>query len=233
MTRIIHPNKGDDEAGFFSDTSERTAVVLGATGLVGSHLVQRLLEDNRFGKIKVFTRRNLAITSEKLEEHIVDFEDAEQWKHLVQGDVLFSALGTTRRKAGGKKAQFRVDFHYQYEFARIAAKNGMSAMVLVSSIGAAPNSKLFYPRIKGKLEQEVALLGFKHLVIIRPGPLYGPRPERRTGEAFGVFVIRALNRLGMMKKYRPIHGDQVAAAMIRSLLHLKREPVIWSDQEVV
>ncbi len=225
-------NESQQLTELFPNPSEKTAIVIGATGLVGYQLVQLLLTDSGFRKVKVFARRTLSISSLKLEEHIVDFEEIDRWKKKLTGDVLFSALGTTRRKAGSKQAQFRIDHHYQFAASKAAAENGVSVMVLVSSVGANPKSNLFYPRIKGLLERDVKELPFRYLVIVRPGPLYGPRPEKRTGEALGILVIRFLNRFGIMKRYKPIHGNEVAAAMIGSLSRLKSKTVIWSDQDL-
>ena len=101
------------------------ALVIGATGMVGSQLIQQLLADDRFEKIRVFSRRSLAITHPKLEEHLIDFNFPEQWRGLVRGNVLFSALGTTLSKAGSKGAQFKIDYKYQYQFAKAASENGV------------------------------------------------------------------------------------------------------------
>ncbi len=216
----------------FPNPSEKTAIVIGATGLVGYQLVQLLLTNSSFRKVKVFARRTLSISSPKLEAHIVDFEEIDSWKEALTGDVLFSAMGTTRRKAGSKQAQFRIDHYYQHACAKAAAENGVPVLVLVSSVGANSKSRLFYPRIKGLLEKDVCELPFQHAVIIRPGPLYGPRPEKRTGEVLGMMFVRLMNRFGIMKRYRPIHGSEVAKAMIRSISVLTRRKMVWSDLDL-
>lgn len=227
-----YQEKGNNPTEPFHNPSYKTAIVIGATGLVGYQLVRLLLNDGSFGKVKVFTRRTLNLSSSELEEHIVDFEKLNSWKDALTGDVLFSALGTTRRKAGSKQAQFRIDHHYQHTCAKAAAENGVPVLVLVSSVGADPKSRLFYPRIKGLLERDVYELPFQHVVIIRPGPLYGPRPEKRTGEAFGMMLVRIMNRFGVLKRYRPIHGEEVARAMIRSIGVLTRRKMVWSDLDL-
>ncbi|MBW6497928.1 MAG: NAD(P)H-binding protein [Bacteroidales bacterium] len=194
----------------------KTALVIGATGLVGFQLVKQLIEDKDFVKVVVFSRRATGLSSPKLEEHIVDFDRPEQWQHLVKGDVLFSALGTTLAKAGGKKAQYQVDHSYQYQFAAAAARNAVPVYVLVSSAGANPKSSTFYMRMKGELERDVKELLFSTILLIKPGPLHGERKERRLGENLGVALIRFFNTLGLFRKYRPIGGDVVARAMIQS-----------------
>src|ERR1700743_749739 len=114
----------------------KTAIVIGATGLVGSELTRLLINDSRYERVKIFVRKPTGITSDKLEEHIVDFGEPDKWKRFVTGDVLYSALGTTLRAAGSKDEQYKVDYTYQYRFAKIAAANGVSAYVLISAAGS-------------------------------------------------------------------------------------------------
>jgi uncharacterized protein YbjT (DUF2867 family) len=194
----------------------KKALIVGATGLVGSHLVKLMLEDVRFGEVTVFVRRPTGINHPKLREHLVDFSRPTEWQHLVKGDVLCLALGTTRAKAGGKKAQYQVDHGYQFQFAAAATRNMVPVLVLVSSAGASTGSSFFYMRMKGQLEQDVRGLVFQRTVIIRPGALTGPREENRPAEKIGVAVIRLLNRIGIMRKMRPIHGNTVAKAMVNA-----------------
>ena len=129
------------------------ALVIGATGATGKDLVNKLLEDKDFQEVHAFVRRPLNIKNEKLKAHVVDFEKPEEWKDLVKGDVAFSCLGTTLKDAGSKDAQRKVDFDYQYQFAKNAKENEVEDYILVSSYGANPNSKIFYSRMKGELEK--------------------------------------------------------------------------------
>ena len=196
----------------------KTAIVIGATGLVGSNLVKQLFEDDQFGNIITFTRRKTGLSHEKLEEYVIDFNIPDSWQHLVKGDVLFSALGTTIKTAGSQQAQYLVDYTYQFNVAKAASDNGVPAYVLVSSAQASPKSRIFYSRMKGELERDVKTLAFKQIRILQPGPLEGDRPENRTGEKVGVFLLHALNNLGLFRRYKPIGGDIVARAM-RALSH--------------
>jgi uncharacterized protein YbjT (DUF2867 family) len=191
----------------------RLANVIGASGLVGHQLVIQLLENTEFEKVRIFVRRKTGIVHPKLEEQIIDFNQPGNWKHLVQGDVLFSTLGTTIKTAKTKENQYRVDFTYQYEFAKAAVENCVPAYVLVSSVGANPKSLVFYSRIKGELEEAVAKMNFKKLLIFRPSILDGDRQEKRAGEKVGLIVSRFLTRF-MLKKYRPTPVDVLAAKMI-------------------
>src|SRR5690606_8838097 len=133
---------------------------IGATGATGRDLLDLSLKDDVLDRVTVFARRDLNLKHDKLETHVIDFDHAEKWKHLVQGDVLFSCLGATRKTAGSKEAQWNVDFEYQYRFARAASENGVPVYVLVSAGFASSRSPLFYSRMKGKLEEAVSKLTF-------------------------------------------------------------------------
>jgi uncharacterized protein YbjT (DUF2867 family) len=198
----------------------RTAIVIGATGLVGSSLVQQLLADVRFDRVKIFVRRKTSLQHAKLEEHVISFDAIETWSMKVTGDVLFSALGTTLKTAGSKEAQYKVDFEHQYNFAKAASQNGVPVYVLVSSAMASENSRIFYTRMKGQLENAVAALPFQSIQILKPGMLVGNRKEARPGEKIGTAILRALNAIGILKKQKPIPAETVAKAMINvSFLH--------------
>ncbi len=196
---------------------EKVANVIGASGLVGNQLVNQLLNTTDIEKVVIFVRRKTGMIHTNLEQHIIDFDKPESWKHLVQGHFLFSALGTTMKKAKTRENQYRVDFTYQYDFARVAAENGIPVYVLVSSMGANAKSSVFYSRIKGELENAVEKLNFRKLLIFRPSILDGIRKEKRAGEKFGLIVSRFITRF-MLKKYRPTPIDLLATKMIRMSL---------------
>lgn len=198
------------------ENSNKTALVIGATGLVGTELVTQLLDDKRFEKVILFGRRSLNRPHDKLTEHIIDFDQPHTWQHWVQGDVLFSTLGTTLKQAGSKEAQYKIDYHYQYDFAKAASDQGVTHYVLVSSASASPDSKIFYSRMKGELERDISKLPFKSISILQPSLLYGDRKEKRLGESIGYSIIRRLNALSILKKYRPIHAATVAKGMVKA-----------------
>lgn len=208
----------------------KTAIVIGATGLVGSHVLELLLEDERYDSVKVFHRRTTGINHPKLEEHIVEFDDIEKWKYLVIGDHLFSALGTTLKKAGSKKAQYKIDFTYQYEVAKAAFENQVPGYALVSSIGANAKSSSFYTRIKGELEGAVLKFRFKELLILRPSFLDGDREEFRMGERVGIVVASLICKLPGLKKYHPIKASTVAKGMIDGLQKSQLNTVYESNE---
>jgi uncharacterized protein YbjT (DUF2867 family) len=194
--------------------NQRTAIVIGATGLVGSQLLQLLLMDERFGKVKLFGRRPVGIQHSKVEEHVINFDQPEQWSHLITGDVLFSALGTTLKQAGGKEAQYKVDYVYQYRVAEAASRNNVPVYVLISSAMANEHSRIFYTRMKGELERDIKQLPFQHIHLLQPGMLAGERKEKRAGEKFGLAALQFLNRLGIAKKQKPVQDVIVARAMV-------------------
>ena len=208
-----------------------TANIIGATGLVGKQLVEMLLENEKFEKVRIFVRRDPQIVHPKLETFIVDFSDKETWANQLQGDVLFSVLGTTLKQAGNKEKQYEIDFSYNLNFAQIAKENGIESYVLVSSVGANSKSSVFYTRMKGELDEAVQKIGFKNLIILRPASLTGKRKEKRIAEVISVPILNFLTRI-VMKKYRPISDRTVAKAMINAVLFPNNKKAIWEGHEI-
>ncbi len=196
-----------------------TAIVIGATGLVGSELVRQLLQDPRFGTVKVFVRRSTGISDPKLEEHLVDIGNPDSWKAQVTGDVIFSALGTTLKRAGSKEAQWKVDYEGQLAFSQAAAANHVPALVLISAAGASARSPIFYSRMKGELDQQIRKLPIQRITILKPGILAGDRAESRPAEKASISVMQFLGKIPGLRRYRPIHASLVARAMIHAALN--------------
>lgn len=209
----------------------KKAILIGATGLVGSHVLQLLLSDERYESVKVFHRRSTGISHTKLQEHIIDFDYPGKWNHLIKGDHLFSALGTTIKKAGSKEAQYKIDFTYQYEVVKAASINNVQCFALVSSLGADSNSGSFYPRIKGELDEAVQKLDFEDRLIVRPSFLDGDRNEFRLGERIGIAVAKVVCKLPGLKKYHPVKAETVAKAMIEGL-NSKQSKHILESQDI-
>lgn len=189
------------------------AIVLGATGAVGLDLVEMLLKDDTFSEVEVFVRRAMPIENGKLITRIVDFKKPSEWQDMVKGDVVFSCMGTTLKAAGSKERQYEIDYTYQLEFAQAAHSNGVPIYILVSSAMANANSKLFYTRIKGELEEAIQQLHFQKEVIMRPPSLIR-KNTTKTDEKVTVTVLKVLNALGLFKKQRPMPTEVVAKAMI-------------------
>jgi uncharacterized protein YbjT (DUF2867 family) len=195
----------------------KKAIIIGTTGMVGNQLIQSLIESEDYSEIVSLVRRPGEIKYPKLTEHVINFDMPDTWSKYVSGDVLFSTLGTTIAQAKSKEAQYRVDFTYQYTVAEIAAKNGVSHYVLISSAGANSNSKAFYMRMKGELEDAVRKLPFEYISILRPGILEGVRIQNRAGEKIGIQIMNGLNKVGLFKRYKPIKAESVAKAMIMAV----------------
>lgn len=195
----------------------KTALVIGATGLVGEQLVLQLLDHPEFENVVVFGRRKLGVSHPKLEEKLIDFDRPESWNEWVKGDVAFSSLGTTIKTAKTKENQYRVDYTYQYEFAKAASGNEIPTYVLVSSLGADPKSSVFYSRMKGELDEAVAKLPFQKTVIVRPSILDGNRKEKRPAEKVSLAIMRFLSKI-ILKKYHPTPVDLLANSMIKLAL---------------
>lgn len=185
------------------------ALIIGATGATGKDLVTQLLADDTYNEVHCFVRKPLALTHPKLHAHIVNFETPEAWADLVRGDVAFSCLGTTLAMAGSKDAQWRVDYDYQYAFAQQCKANGVPTFVLVSAAGATAQSKLFYNHMKGQLEDAVKALDFSCLLIFQPSVLIRSNSDR-SGENFTVKAFKFLNKLGILKRYRPMPTEVLA-----------------------
>lgn len=205
------------------------ALIIGATGLIGSELTKLLLATDIYSEIVIFTRRSTGISHPRLKEYQIDFNKPEEWKEHVRGFVLFSALGTTIKKAKTKENQYRIDYSFQYEFARIAAQNDVKHYVLVSSSGADPNSRFFYPKIKGELEEAVLQLDLPNITILRPSLLLGKRTEKRMGESIAQRLMPAITRF-IFRKYRPIPAKTVARAMLNESLRPSGRKVYEADE---
>jgi hypothetical protein len=188
------------------------ALIIGATGATGKDLVTQLLADDTYSEVHCFVRKPLTFTHTKLHTHVVDFETPEAWADLLRGDVAFSCLGTTLAVAGSKEAQWRVDYDYQYNFAEHCRNNGVPTFVLVSAAGAKAQSKLFYNRMKGQLEDAVKELEFPRLLIFQPSVLIRSNSDRGA-ENFSVKAIHFLNKIGLFKRYRPMPTTVLAQKM--------------------
>ena len=194
---------------------KKTALLAGATGLVGGHCLRLLLDQGHYARVVALVRRRLDVEHARLEQRIVDFDRLEGGEPIEAADV-YCALGATIRKAGSQEAFRRVDHTYPKALAELAAKGGARRFILVSSVGADPGAGSFYLRVKGELERDVSVLPFEAVHILRPSFLLGDRGERRTGEAIGIALARGVQGalLGGLRKYRPIEASTVAAAMV-------------------
>ena len=193
------------------------AIVLGATGATGQELVKLLLNDPNFSKVSIFVRKKPRIKHEKLTTYEIDFSRLNEYKGLINGDVIFSALGTTLSQAGSKTQQYLVDFNYQYEFAKIGSENKVIHYSLVSSVGANIKSPFFYPKTKGALEEAVKKLGFNYIYIFQPPFLIRQSNLIRPGEKIALKILKLLNQIGILKSQKPISVSDLAQKMINEI----------------
>jgi uncharacterized protein YbjT (DUF2867 family) len=193
----------------------KTAIIAGASGLIGRSLTQNLLQSKSYGQVIALVRKPLGVRHEKLKELTVDFDKLSEMTDFPKGDDVFCCLGTTMKKAGSKEAFYKVDFTYGYELAKAALNAGANRFFLVSAMGSNKNSRFFYNRVKGELEDKVSFLNYRTIYIFKPSLIRGVREERRPGEKFAQFITKFIPFIGPWKKYRPIHADKIVDAMMK------------------
>ena len=195
---------------------EKTAILLGATGLVGGFCLRALVDDSRYTRVMLFGRRQMPpVTRAKVWQRVADLGTLGA-EDFHGADDIFIALGTTIRKAGAQAEFRRIDLELPLHLAAEALKAGAEQLVVVSSVGADPGSRNFYLRTKGELEREIAKLPFKAIHILRPSLLIGKRPEFRLGEAMAMWIAPALDLLafGPLRKYHSARVETVGKAMV-------------------
>ena len=196
----------------------QTAVVIGATGLTGSHVVRQLLDDGAFNEVVVLVRGNFTLVHPKLNVRVVDFNDLTDYKtKLGKGSAIFCCIGTTQKKVKGDMAAYRkIDHDIPVNAAILGKQAGFNTLLLVSAIGANPQASNFYLKLKGEVDEEVSSAGLASVNIFRPSLLLGKRNEKRLGEGIMQSIGKGLSFLlvGGLKKYKPIESNDVAKAMI-------------------
>ena len=194
----------------------KTALLFGASGLVGNHLLNQLISNNNYSKIKLFVRSSIDISDPKIEIIQTDFNNLENQREDIKGDDCFFCIGTTKQNSPDKNEYRRVELEVPKQIAQIAKSNSVNSFVFVSSGYADPKSSGDYLKFKGEVEEELKRLNFPKLGIMRPSFLLGDRKEKRIGEKIGIFVFKLLSPLflGPLKKMKPIHSATVAKAMI-------------------
>ena len=194
----------------------KTALVFGSSGLIGGHLLNELIQNDNYSKIKLFVRSDHGSNESKTEIIKTDFNNLENHKEDIKGDDCFFCIGTTKQNSPDKNEYKRVELDVPKKIAQIAKSNLVNSFVFVSSGYADPNSSGDYLKFKGLVEEELKRLSFSKLGIMRPSFLMGDRKEKRAGEKVGIFIFKLLSPLflGPLKKMKPIHSKKVAKAMV-------------------
>jgi len=197
------------------------ALIIGATGATGKDLVNLLLNDAGYVEVVIFVRRSTGIIHPKLSEFLIDFDKLDEVAGFISGDILFLLLGTTMKEAGSKEKQRHVDYEIPLKFAMIASGNGIPKVVLLSAYGASTKSRIFYSKMKGELEEGIEKLTFSQLIIFRPGLLLRKNTDR-LGERISASVLKVLNAIGFIRKFRPMPTSILADK-------LSKAPKVLSD----
>ncbi|MEE4197266.1 MAG: NAD-dependent epimerase/dehydratase family protein [Bacteroidales bacterium] len=200
---------------------QKTAIVFGASGLTGSTLLNELIQHPHYQKIKVFNRRSYSYDHPNVEEHLIDFSQMDEYAHEFKAEDVFCCLGTTLKKAGSREKFRAIDHDLPVQIARICLNNQCETFIAISSIGARAKSSNYYLRTKGNMEQDILNLDFRYQGFVRPSMLLGSRKESRPAETAGKIIMKLLSFLlvGRLKKYRGIHVQKVAKAMITIANH--------------
>ena len=195
----------------------KTALIFGSSGLVGKNLLNQVINNSNYSKIKIFVRSSPDISDRKIEIINTDFKNLEIIKNLITGDDCFFCIGTTKKNSPDKKEYRRIELDLPKQIAQISKSNNVKSFIFVSSGFADPKNSGDYLKFKGLVEEEIKSLNFEKIGILRPSFLLGKRKEKRLGEKIGISIFKFLSPLfvGPIKKMKPIHSEKVAKAMIQ------------------
>lgn len=210
------------------------AVIAGASGLIGSHLLDILLQSDYYDEVLALVRKELPLSSKKLVQLVVDFDKLDEYKAAITGHAIFCCLGSTQKKTPDRAVYRKIDHDYPLHLAKIAKANEIRHYHLVSSIGADPNASNFYPKLKGETEEALKQVGIKCLHIYEPSFLSGERKESRPKERFALGLMKLIDPLliGNLKKYRSIPAETVARAMYKQSLKTEEGLFVHSSDRI-
>ena len=210
----------------------KTALIFGSSGLVGNKLLNIILKNKNYNKVKLFVRSVSENNSSKVEIVQTDFTNLEKHRDVIAGDDCFFCIGTTHKNTPNKHEYRRIEYDIPINVAKIAKSNSVNSFIYVSSMGANPNSLNSYLKNKGQVEEELKRINFSKLALIRPSALLGKRKTFRLGEHIGVFLMKSLSIffLGNLKKYKPIQAEYVANAMIAIAEKKYNKTIFESDK---
>ncbi|NIJ52484.1 NAD(P)H-binding protein [Dyadobacter arcticus] len=214
--------------------SGKSAIIFGASGFIGSYLMDELLRDPDYGQITVVVRKSLNVSHPKLKILIGNYQTLPDLKDQMVADEIYIALGTTKQNTPDQAEYYQVDHDYPVLATKIAKENGAKSVLIVTAVGSKTGSNVFYIRTKGETERDIIALNLEHTYIFRPSMLMGNRKESRSLEKFLINVFSLLNPLfvGPMQKYRGIEGKDVAKAMIQAAKRASEKVKIYEWKEM-
>lgn len=212
----------------------KTAVIAGATGLTGRFLLDLLLRSGDYKKVIALTRKKIRVQNKKLEQYLINFDQLESHSELLNADDIFCCLGTTIKKAGSQDSFRKVDFEYVVKLAELSHLKNARQFLMISALGADPDSRIFYNRVKGDAELAVQDFGFRATHIFRPSMLLGSRREFRAGEFFAGVILHTVSpvMIGKLKRYRGIKARDVAAAMLNVAGQVNNGVHIYESEKI-
>ncbi len=208
---------------------KKTAIILGATGLTGSLLLKKLLKDPAFEKIILFARSSAGENSQKIEEHLIDMFQLENYSQAFKADVVFCCIGTTKAKTPDNETYKKIDYGIPVTAARLAKQNGIETFIVISAMGADENSGIFYNKTKGEMQRDVLKQQIKNTYILQPSLIAGDRDENRLGEKIATFFMKIFGFL-VPKKYKMIKAETIAEAMLILAKQDYSEKIITSEK---
>tara|TARA_R110000772_G_scaffold168511_2_gene280285 strand:- start:37 stop:681 length:645 start_codon:yes stop_codon:yes gene_type:complete len=207
----------------------KTAIILGATGLTGSILLEKLLVDASFEKIKLFSRSSVEKNSPKIEEHLIDMFQLENHSEAFKADVVFCCLGTTKTKTPDKETYKKIDYGIPVAAAKLAKKNGIKTFIVISAMAADANSSIFYNKTKGEMQRDVLQQNIENTYVLQPSLIVGDRDENRLGEKVATIFMKTFGFL-IPKKYKMIKAETIAEAMLVLAKEGFSETIITSEK---
>lgn len=213
---------------------KKTAIILGATGLTGTILLQKLIEDERYTSIKLFSRSKIEGVPNKVTQFIGDLLKLAQFKADFTADEVYCCIGTTAKKTPHKKLYKQIDYGIPVTAAKLSKENNIPTFLVVSAMGANKNSRVFYNKTKGEMEQDVLQQHIKNTYIVRPSLIGGERKERRVLEKIGITIFKVIEPLfiGKLKEYKMINAESIALAMIHLANNARHAEVIITSSEL-
>ena len=208
---------------------KKKAIILGATGLTGSHLLELLLNDSDYDAVKVFTRKKLSIAHPKLEEHIIDLLKLSDYATQFTADVVFCCIGTTKAKTPNKDIYRAIDYGIPVEAAKLAKQNNIDHFIVISALGAKAQSKVLYSKLKGEMERDVLAQQIEHTHLLQPSLIVGNRNEKRIGEDLSKHIMKLFGFL-IPARYKMIEAKTIAKAMAQIARKPLKEQIIPSDE---